>query len=78
MGGIQAVEAVCETVIKLLRDNSSDSGISDQLTFRVFTVDDFSENSDNKIDRGVSLFLYRILPNGNHRTPSGRMGPDGP
>jgi hypothetical protein len=77
VAGIQAVEAVCEAVIELLKRSYSDSGIPDKLKFAVFTADDFSKNTENKIDRGVSLFLYRILPNGSHRTPSGRIGPDG-
>ncbi|HEX5165877.1 MAG TPA: DUF4255 domain-containing protein, partial [Thermomicrobiales bacterium] len=44
-----------------------------QLEFKVYVAKDFA----TPMDAGVSAFLYRIYPNGSHRTPSGRLDPFG-
>ncbi len=74
MADYRAVTAVCDAVIYLLRSSYRPEAFNNELEFRTFTSRDFSANS---INNGVSLFLYRIYPNGTHRTPPGRLGPDG-
>lgn len=74
MATYQAIAAVCEGVVQLLRSNYQPEAFSDtELDFRVYTAQDFN----SPMNAGVSLFLYRILPSGSPRTPGGRVGPDG-
>ena len=73
MADFRAVATVCETVVELLRASYRPEDFNNELEFRVFTPRDFS----SPIANGVSLFLYRIYPNGVNRTPAGRLGVDG-
>lgn len=73
MADFHAVASVCDAVIHLLRSNYRADEFNNELELRVFTSRDFA----NPMANGVSLFLYRIFPNGTHRTPAGRLGPDG-
>lgn len=73
MADFRAVATVCEAVVELLRASYHSEDFNNELEFRVFTPRDFA----NPMANGVSLFLYRIYPNGAHRTPVGRLGPDG-
>nr|WP_185827221.1 DUF4255 domain-containing protein [Edaphobacter aggregans] len=43
------------------------------LDFQVYVANDFT----TPMEEGVSVFLYRIYQNGTHRTPTGRLLPDG-
>lgn len=74
MADFRAIGAVCDTVVSLLQDNfdNRDFGGND-LTFQVFQAKDFAR----PMAAGVSLFLYRVYPNGTSRRPPGRLGPDG-
>ena len=74
MADVRAVPAVCEAVLRLLKLNLSRADFNDtDLEFRVFSQEDFATAPQ----AGVSLFLYRIFPNGIHRTPAARVGPAG-
>ena len=73
MADYRAVMAVCEGVLQLLRLHYTPETFDNELEFKVFLAKDFS----GQMFAGVSLFLYRIFPNGTPRTPSGRPGPDG-
>lgn len=73
MADFRAVSATCEAVIALLRKSYRPEDFNNELELRVFTSRDFASPMAN----GVSLFLYRIFPNGVHRTPAGRIGNDG-
>lgn len=73
MADFRAVATVCETVVELLRASYRPDDFNNELEFRVFTQRDFG----NPMTNGVSLFLYRIYPNGVNRTPAGRLGVDG-
>jgi len=73
MASFRAVSAVCDAVIYLLRTGYRPEDFNNELELRVFTSRDFA----NPMANGVSLFLYRIFPNGVHRTPAGRIGADG-
>lgn len=74
MADFRAITAVTEAIVNLLRVNYREEDFNNELEFRVFTSKDFSANA---LQNGASLFPYRIYANGAHRTPAGRMGPDG-
>lgn len=68
------VASTLEAVVRLLRaayDPADFNGAV--LDFQVYVSDDFS----HPMEQGVSLFLYRIYPNGASRAPQGRLLPDG-
>jgi len=69
----RAVEAVCQTLVELLRDEYDPTDFSQPLEFRVVGSDRLTAG----VDAGVTLFLYRIVVNGTERTPEGRLAPDG-
>ncbi|MEM7051223.1 MAG: Pvc16 family protein [Acidobacteriota bacterium] len=73
MAGFRAVGAVAEAVLHVLRSNYRPADFDQELEFKVFTARDFSR----PLSAGVSLFLYRIMPNGVHRIPAGRRQADG-
>jgi hypothetical protein len=63
-----------EAIVRLLRtayDRVLFNGTV--LGFDVFV----SEGFERGLDQGVSLFLYRIYPNGVAHSPQGRMSPGG-
>jgi hypothetical protein len=73
MATTRAIEAVCDTVVSLLRDSVPTVPATPPLQFRVFTQADFATG----LTAGVSLFLYRIHVDGTERTPDGRERADG-
>ena len=73
MADYRAIKGVTEAVIYLLRSSYRYEEFNNELEFRIFTSRDFAK----PIANGASLFLYRIYPNGVHRTPAGRVGRDG-
>jgi hypothetical protein len=74
MATYQAIAAVTDAITHLLESQySPDDFDGNALQFRVYLARDFL----NPMDAGVSVFLYRIFPNGSHRSPAGRFGPDG-
>jgi hypothetical protein len=83
MASFQAVHIVCQSVIDLLRDNYDPADFAPAtLNFRVNRNADFRPagggggGGGGQVFTGVTLYLYRILPNGTYRTPPGR--PTGP
>jgi hypothetical protein len=73
MADYRAVATVTEAVLQLLRSNYRPEDFGQELEFKVFTAKDFTK----PLNAGVSLFLYRIFPNGVQRTPPSRPAPDG-
>lgn len=73
MAGYRAIAATCEAVVHLLRIGHRPEDFNNELEFKVYLAKDFQQ----PMTAGVSLFLYRIFPNGSHRTPAGRLGPSG-
>jgi hypothetical protein len=73
MADIRAVEAVCNAVIDVLRDNYDPAQLDQDLEFRVYTASNFPQH----MTAGVSLFLYRIFVDGTHRIPGGHWLPSG-
>ncbi len=74
MADYRAFAAVSEAVLALLRSNYQPEDFNNELDFRVFLARDFGSSS---LQSGVSLFLYRVLPNGSYRAPAGRLTDDG-
>lgn len=73
MADYRAVATVTEAVLQLLRSEYDAADFDRELEFKVFTAKDFNK----PLEAGVSLFLYRIFPNGVQRTPPGRPDPMG-
>ena len=76
MATYQAITAVCQATIYLLQSNYEASMVDEftsELEFAVYVPDNFI----SPMDAGVSLFLYRVMPNNAHRTPPGRVAPNG-
>ncbi len=73
MASYQAVSATCDAIIYLLRTSYDPAEFGRELQFRVFLTPDFGQ----PMEAGVSLFLYRVYPNGTHRHPAGRVAPNG-
>ncbi|MEM6353987.1 MAG: DUF4255 domain-containing protein [Cyanobacteria bacterium J06639_14] len=87
MASFHGIAAVCEAIAHILdtamtEEEQNTLGLSGStLTFSVYQSDDFgTANTDGDratITAGASIFLYRVMPNLSHRTPSGRTLPDG-
>jgi hypothetical protein len=75
MADFRAVAAVSEAVIELLQARylAAPQYFNNEIEFRIYMARDFSQ----PMAAGVSLFLYRIFPNGALRSLRGRSGPDG-
>jgi len=73
MADFRAVAAVSEAILQLLRSNYREEDFNQELQFRVFTAQDFSDPPS----AGVSLFVYRLIPCTTARTPPGPLTLDG-
>jgi hypothetical protein len=74
LAGVTALAAVCEAIRHVLESTASAENLGFEMKFKVYGPADFP---DGEVKTGVSVFLYRVLPNLTHRTPAGRLGPDG-
>src|SRR5215470_4275681 len=75
MADYRSIAAVGEAVIELLQSRYQETPqfFNNELEFKVYLAKDFAQ----PMSAGVSLFLYRIYPNGTQRSPAGRPGPGG-
>lgn len=74
MANFRAIKVICEGVLALLKSNFQASDFNNtQFQFEVYLADEFAQ----PMEAGVSLFLYRVYVNHSHRTPAGRVGPEG-
>ncbi|MCB8944432.1 MAG: DUF4255 domain-containing protein [Ardenticatenaceae bacterium] len=73
MANFRAITAVCESVVYMLRSNYDPNDFNNELEFLVYSASDFAA----PMEAGISLFLYRILPDGTHRIPTGRINTNG-
>jgi hypothetical protein len=74
LSGTAAIASTLEAVVRLLRSAYDPADFNGAvLDFQVYVSDDFT----HPMEQGVSLFLYRIYPNGAVRAPQGRLLPDG-
>ncbi len=70
MADYRGIETVSEALMHLLRATYDPTDFDgNALQFAVYVADDFRQ----PMATGVSLFLYRVVPNGSHRTPRGRL-----
>ena len=79
MANLNAIAAVCEAIRHILETaaeaDRAELGFANlDLNFAVFGAEHFAEHP---IAIGVSVFLYRVVPNLSHRTPAGALRPDG-
>jgi hypothetical protein len=73
MATYSAIAAVCDAVVYLLRTNYAPERFENaEMDFKVYVTGDFQQ----PMQAGVSLFLYRVSPNGVLRTPPGRTSAD--
>ena len=68
MATYRGIEATCQAVAGLLRDNYDPTAFNRDLDFQVLSTGAFTAG----LNAGVSVFLYRIMVNDAHRTPPGR------
>ena len=74
MADFRAIHAVGGSILHLLRSSYRQEDFDgNELTFELYSSADF----DQAMTAGVSVFLYRVQPNGQDRIPAGRVGPDG-
>lgn len=74
MSGHAGIASTLEAVVRVLRAAYNPADFNGAvLDFQVYVSDDFT----HPMEQGVSLFLYRIYPNGAVRAPQGRLLPDG-
>ncbi len=74
MSGYSAISCTLDAVVRVLRaayDPAEFNGAV--LDFQVYVSDDFA----HPMEQGVSLFLYRVCPNGAGRAKQGRLLSDG-
>lgn len=75
MANYRAISAVCEAVVRLLQQSwRPELFDGTNLQFRVYRTKSF----DSPMDAGVSLYLYRVVPNTTVRTPPPRPVPGQP
>jgi len=69
-----AIASTMEAIVRLLRASYDPAEFNGAvLDFQVYVSDDFNQ----PMEQGVSLFLYRIYPSGAVRAPRGRVLSDG-
>ena len=73
MADFRCVEGVSNALAHLLRMSYRSADFDHELQFEVYVHDNFTQ----PMAAGVSVFLYRIVPNGTHRIPRGRVEPGG-
>jgi hypothetical protein len=78
-----AINAVCNAIIHILQSAMAAQRVAlgfDQINpqFAVYSSRDFTDPPGQvEVTTGATVFLYRVLPNIHHRTPAGRILPDG-
>lgn len=74
MASYRAVETTTSALVALLRMNYRPEDFGGQhIQFAPYVATDFAD----PMASGVSVYLFRITPNGSHRIPAGRRMPDG-
>ncbi|HUH11686.1 MAG TPA: DUF4255 domain-containing protein [Longimicrobiales bacterium] len=70
MSSYVGIASVMEALVRLLRASYDPDDFNGAvLDFQVYVSDDF----ENPMEQGVSLFLYRVYHNGAVRAPQGRL-----
>ena len=74
MAGFRALAATCEAIRHVLESAAGADNLGFSMTFKVYGPADFKNSA---VKTGVTVFLYRVVPNLSHRTPAGRIQPNG-
>lgn len=70
-----ALAALCEGIRHVLESAAAADNLGlENIRFRVYGPADFQSG---EVTTGVTIFLHRVLPNLSHRTPAGRLQPNG-
>ena len=77
MATVHAISATCQAVRHVLDSAARADNLGLDVQVRVYGPPDFRGDTNNSLTTGVSIFLYRVLPNLTHRTPAGRLEPNG-
>ena len=73
MADFRGLEGISNALVHLLRMSYRSADFDNELQFQVYV----HENFTLPMAAGVSVFLYRVVPNGVHRIPRGRVEPGG-
>ena len=79
MASTDAISDVCDAIAHILttamKEDETRLGLAAlKPKFYVYQSGDFSnQTSQRQIESGASIFLYRVLPNLSHRTPTGDL-----
>ena len=74
MASYLAIASTCEALVRLLRASYVPADFhGPRLEFQVYVAEDFK----NPMNQGVSVFVYRVYHNQDHRTPYGLPLPNG-
>jgi hypothetical protein len=73
MADYRGIEGVSNALVHLLRMSYQSTDFDNELQFEVYVHESFTQ----PMAAGVSVFLYRVVPNGTWRIPSGRVEPGG-
>ena len=79
MANYRAISAVSHGVVSLLQgsyDEATENELGTELVVSTFTASGFQASSAPS-NPAISLFLYRVVVNGNYRIPAGQIAPDG-
>lgn len=71
MADFRGIAGAGEALVRLFQASYSEDILEHELSFKLCSREDFSATP---ITAGVSVFLYRVVPNGASRTPPGRRG----
>lgn len=72
MADFRCIEGASAALVTLLRMSYDKEDFVNDLQFQVYVAENFS----SPMPAGVSIFLYRVTVNGNHRMPVGRTTRD--
>jgi hypothetical protein len=73
MADYRAIAAICESIVHVLQAEYHAHLFNNELEFEVYVHDNFEQ----PMAAGISLYLYRVLVDGTHRAPAGRIGDNG-
>jgi hypothetical protein len=73
MADFRGIEGVSNALVHLLRMSYRSEDFDNELQFQVYVHENFTQ----PMSAGVSVFLYRVVPNGTYRIPAGRIQPGG-
>ncbi|MFG0314646.1 MAG: DUF4255 domain-containing protein [Phycisphaerales bacterium] len=70
MADFHGITGAGEALVRLFQASYSESVLDHELFFKLSARGDFASTPTGA---GITVFLYRVSPNGSHRTPPGRQ-----